>query len=233
MPGKIINVEMDNGGQAEAWLTTPDGPGPWPGLVILPEIYNANHWVREVADGYAAQGFMALAPDIYWRQDPGQYLAYTPEGQATGRALGFAMDLQAFTDDMRCYTAALSGNAACTGRIGTVGFCLGGKLVYLAAARGLVDAGVAYYAVQVEQHLDEAAALDRPLLMHFAELDAHVPPESYAVISETLAGKPDVELHLYPSADHGFNRFGYPPFHEPSATLALQRSLDFLSKHLA
>lgn len=232
MASKIINVEMNGGGQAQAWLATPDGPGPWPGVVILPEIYNANHWVREVADGYAAAGLLALAPDIYWRQDPGQYLAYTPEGQAVGRALGFSMDLQAFSDDMRSYVAALAGNAACTGRIGSVGFCLGGKLVYLAAARGLVDAGVAYYAVQVDQHLDEAATLKRPLLMHFGELDAHVPPESYAVLRDTLIGKPDVELHMYPSADHGFNRFGYPPYHEKSATLALQRSLDFLRQHL-
>lgn len=232
MSGEMIQVEMKNGGRAEAYLVTPEGSGPWPGLVILPEIYNANHWVREVADGYAAEGFVALAPDIYWHQEPGQYLEYTPAGQAAGRALGYAMDLQAFSDDMRAYCGALKASASCTGRVGTVGFCLGGKLAYLAATRALVDASVGYYAVQLDQHLSEASALVRPLLLHFAELDAHVPAQTYAQVRETLAGKPNVEVHLYPGADHGFNRFGYAPFHEPSAALALQRSLSFLRRHL-
>jgi len=232
MTGETIQVEMGNGDHAEAYLVTPAGSGPWPGLVVLPEIYNANHWVREVADGYAAQGFIALAPDIYWRQQPGQYLQYTPQGQAAGRALGSAMDLQAFSQDMRSYCTALRAIAGCADRVGAVGFCLGGKLAYLAAARGLVDAGVAYYAVQLEQHLAEAAALERPLLMHFAELDAHVPADKYAQICATLADKAAVEIHLYQGADHGFNRFGYPPFHESSATLALERSVAFLRRHL-
>ncbi|MCB1739982.1 MAG: dienelactone hydrolase family protein [Gammaproteobacteria bacterium] len=232
MPADTIQIDMGQEGRAEAYLSRPEGSGPWPGLVVLPEIYNANHWVREVADGYAAQGYLALAPDIYWRQSPGQYLPYTPEGQATGRALGYAMDLDAFTGDMGRYVGALTGASGCNGRVGTVGFCLGGKLAYLAATRGLVDAAVGYYAVQLDKHLDEAARLARPLLLHFAELDAHVPPDVVSQVEQALAARPDVEIHRYAGADHGFNRFGYPPFHEASAKLALERTLGFLGRHL-
>lgn len=87
-------------------MASPEGEGPWPGLVVLAEIYNANHWVRAVADGYPEQGFLCLAPDLYWRQEPGRYLDYTPEGQQESRALGQAMDLDAFTGDMADYARA-------------------------------------------------------------------------------------------------------------------------------
>lgn len=232
MTGEVLQLDMGGGGRAEAYLAQPDGEGPWPGLVVLPEIYNANHWVRAVADGYAAEGYLALAPDIYWRQDAGQYFEYTPEGQAAARALGYAMDLGAFTADMGAYVGALRAMAGCSGSVGTVGFCLGGKLVYLACARDLVEAGVAYYAVQLDQHLEEAAGLARPLLMHFAELDAHVPLSTVEQVRAALAGKPGAEIHFYEGADHGFNRFGYPPHHEASAELALARSLAFLRDNI-
>ena len=232
MAGEIRQLEMGGGGRAEAYLARPEGDGPWPGLVVLPEIYNANAWVRAVADGWAAEGFLALAPDIYWRQEPGRYLEYTPEGQVAARALGYAMDLDAFSADMAAYVGALRAMEGCSGRVGTLGFCLGGKLVYLACARGLVEAGVAYYAVQLDRHLDEAAGLARPLLLHFAELDAHVPPGTVAQVRAALAAKPEAEIHLYEGADHGFNRFGYPPHHEASAALALERSRAFLRLHL-
>ncbi len=228
----MMTIDMADGRQSEGYLARPEGAGPWPGVVILAEIYNANDWVRAVADGYAERGYLALAPDLYWRQDPGRYFEYTPEGQAEGRALGFAMDLDAFTGDMADYARALRADNDCSGRVGTVGFCLGGKLVYLACARDLVDAGVAYYGVQLDQHLDEAPGLARPLLMHFAELDGHVPLDTVDAVRAALAGKPAVDIHLYEGADHGFNRFGYPPFHEAAAALALERTHAFLGAHL-
>ncbi|MEK9661105.1 MAG: dienelactone hydrolase family protein [Alphaproteobacteria bacterium] len=232
MTGEMTRVAMAGGNAADAYVARPDGDGQWPGLVVLAEIYNANHWVRAVADGYAEQGFVCLAPDLYWRQEPGRYLEYTPEDQKIGRALGAAMDLDAFTDDMADYVAALAGRADCTGRVGTVGFCLGGKLVYLAVAHDLVDAGVGYYAVGLDRHLDEAATVTRPLLLHFADLDEHVPQDTVAAVKRALAGKANVAIHDYAGTDHGFNRFGYPPFHPEAAVVALDRSLAFLRASL-
>jgi len=233
MSGATTSLSMRGGETVEAYMARPEGDGPWPGLVILAEIYNANHWVRAVADGYAEQGFLCLAPDLYWRQDPGQYLDYTPEGQQAGRALGQAMDLDAFTDDMADYARALADHPDGTGKVGTVGYCLGGKLVYLAVARDVVDVGVGYYAVQLDKFLDEAAQATRPLMLHFAELDTRVPQETVSAVKKALDGKPLVKIYDYLGADHGFNRFGYPPYHPQAAEQALDRSLAFLRKHIS
>ena len=233
MSGATTSLSMRGGETVEAYMARPEGDGPWPGLVILAEIYNANHWVRAVADGYAEQGFLCLAPDLYWRQNPGQYLDYTPEGQQAGRALGQAMDLNAFTDDMADYARALADHPDGTGKVGTVGYCLGGKLVYLAVARDVVDVGVGYYAVQLDKFLDEAARVTRPLMLHFAELDTRVPQETVSAVKKALDGKPQVEIYDYLGADHGFNRFGYPPYHPQAAEQALDRSLAFLRKHIS
>jgi carboxymethylenebutenolidase len=233
MSGATTSLSMRGGETVEAYMARPEGDGPWPGLVILAEIYNANHWVRAVADGYAEQGFLCLAPDLYWRQDPGQYLDYTPEGQQAGRALGQAMDLDAFTDDMADYARALADHPEGTGKVGTVGYCLGGKLVYFAVARDVVDVGVGYYAVQLDKFLDEAAQVTRPLMLHFAELDTRVPQETVSAVKKALDGKPLVEIYDYLGADHGFNRFGYPPYHPQAAEQALDRSLAFLRKHIS
>lgn len=232
MAGEMIRIGAGDGASVEAYLAKPAGDGPWPGVVLLAEVYNVNHWVREVADGYAEQGYLCLAPDLYWRQEPRRYLEYNPQDQQVARTLGFSMDLDAFTGDMADYAKALKDRPDCVGKVGAVGFCLGGKLVYLAIARDLVDAGVAYYAVQVDQFLDEAPNVKKPLLMHFAELDEHVPQDAVAKIKAAIGAKPNVEIHDYPGADHGFNRFGYPPFHAEAAELALGRSLAFLKTNL-
>ena len=184
MKSTITSVKMRGGETVEAYLAQPKGKGPWPGLVILSEIYNANRWVRAVADGYAQQGFLCLAPDLYWRQNPGQYFDYTPEGQKAGRALGQKMDLDAFTGDMEDYVQALVEHPIGTGKVGTVGYYLGGKLVYLAAARDLVDVGIGYYAVQLDKILNEAGSVTRPLMLHFAELDARVPQKTVRAVKK-------------------------------------------------
>lgn len=228
----MTTITMSNGESAEAYLACPEGKGPWPGIVLLSEVYNVNHWVREVADGYAQRGHVCLAPDLYWRQEPGRYLQYNPDDQKVARSLGQAMDLDAFTGDMAEHVKTLADRPDCTGKVGAVGFCLGAKLVYLAVARNLVDAGVGYYAVQLDQFLDEAKTLNRPLMLHFAELDQHVPQATVALVKQALEGKDNVSIFDYAGADHGFNRFGYPPYHPQHAEVALKRSLDFLNTHL-
>jgi carboxymethylenebutenolidase len=232
MAGGMTRISAGDGGSLEAYLAIPEGEGPWPGIVLLGEVYNVNHWVRAVADGYAEQGYLCLAPDLYWRQEPGRYLDYTPEDQVDARRLGYSMDLDAFTGDMADYVKTLRDRADCSGKVGAVGFCLGGKLAYLTMARSLADAAVGYYAVQLDQFLDEAPNIDGPLMLHFAELDEHVPQETVAAVKAALAAKGNVDIYDYPGADHGFNRFGYPPFHAESAAQALDRSLALLAATL-
>lgn len=231
MTAESVRIQTREGAAFEAWLSLPPS-GRGPGLVVLAEIYNANPWVRSVVDRYAQDGYVVIAPDLYWRQEPGAYLPYTPEGQQRGRALGAAMDLDKFVEDMRTCAAWLRQRPECTGRVGTVGFCLGGKLVWLAMSHHAVDAGVAYYAVQLGDHLDAARTIDGPLMMHFGSLDHRVPPELYERIRGALSGKAHAHTYWYEGADHGFARDGYPPYHPEAAKLARERSLGFLGQHL-
>ncbi len=231
MTNRTVRIPAVNGGEFEAWLATPE-TGRGPGLILLGEIYNANPWLRCVADRYAAEGYVTLAPDLYWRQAPGVYLPYTPEGQQRGRALGAAMDLPLFIEDLRGCAQWLRQRADCTGRIGTVGFCMGGKLAWLGMSHHAVDAGVAYYAVQLEEYLNDAKAIDAPLMMHFGSLDHRVPRDLYERIRGRLAGKPHAHTYWYEGADHGFARDGYPPYHAEAAALAGRRTSEFLRQHL-
>jgi len=231
MTAESVRIRASDGGDFEAWLATPPS-APAPGLIVLAEIYNANAWVRSVAERYASEGYMVIAPDLYWRQEPGRYFAYTTDGQDRGRALGAAMDLPLFSEDLRACAEWLRHRPDCTGRIGAVGFCLGGKLVWLGMSHQAIDAGVAYYAVQLADHLDAARTIEGPLMMHFGALDYRVPPELYERIRASLAGRPHAHAYWYEGADHGFNRDGYPPYHPEAATLARRRTLQFLQQHL-
>jgi len=231
MTTEAVRIRARDGGNIEAWLASPPS-GRGPGLIVLAEIYNANDWARSVADRYAAQGYVAIVPDLYWRQQPGVYLPYTPEGQQRGRAMGAAMDLPLFIEDLRACADWLKQRSDCSGRIGSVGFCLGGKLVWLGMSHHAIDAGVAYYAVQLADHLDAAKTIEGPLMMHFGALDHRVPPDLYERVRGSLAGKPFAETYWYEGADHGFDRDGYPPYHPEAAALARRRTLDFLGQHL-
>lgn len=232
MKAQPASIPARDGGSFEGWVSAPDG-GRHPGIVVLAEIYNANHWVRGVCERYARQGYVVMAPDLYWRQAPGLYLDYNPEDQQRGRALGAAMDLEAFVRDLAACADWLRQRPDCTGRIGAVGYCLGGKLVWVGLANGAVDAGVAYYAVQMAEHLHSAPAITHPLMMHFGALDHRAPRDLYDRIAASLVGKPHASTYWYEGADHGFDRDGYPPYHPEAAALAGKRTQAFFARHLA
>lgn len=232
MSGDMVRIQAKDGsGSFEAYLAAPKG-GKGPGLIILPEIYNSNHWVREVADGYAERGFVCLAPDVYWRQQPGVYLQYNPEDQKRGRDLHAKFDHAKFGEDLQSGVDWLRARPDCNGKVGAVGYCLGGKLVYLGMAWHIIDAGSAYYAVQLDQFYEEAKKIDGPMTMHFGSLDYRVPPEMYRTLCEKLAHDKLCEMYWYEGADHGFNRFGYAPYHPEAAKLALDRTLAQFATHL-
>jgi carboxymethylenebutenolidase len=222
--GEEIRITAADGGTFAGYLALP-ARKPAPGLIVLPEIFNTNAHIRSVADGYAADGFVALAPDVFWRQEPGSYLPYTDEGRAKAYALRERLDNDQFTRDLGDAVAALRARPDCTGKIGVMGFCLGGLLAYLAGTRLPIDAAVSYYGVQIDPHLGEADHLKCPLLMHFAENDPHVPAETVAAIQARLGGLGNVSIHVYPGTEHGFNRQGYPPYNEAAAAQARQRTI--------
>lgn len=222
--GQEIEITAADSGTFAGYLTLPEAT-PAPGIVLLPEVFNINEHIRSVADGYAAEGFTVIAPDVYWRQEAGCYLPYTDEGRAKAQALRADLDTDQFANDLAATVAALKARPECTGKVGIVGFCLGGKFAYLSATRHGIDAAVSYYGVQIDQHLDEAEALGCPILMHFAENDPHVPAETVALIRERMGAWDKVEIEIYPGTEHGFNRYGYPPHNEAQAAVARQRTL--------
>ena len=229
--GEEIRLTAFDGGTFAAYLALPVRT-PAPGLVLLPEVFNTNPHIRSVADGYAAEGFIVLAPDVYWRQDPGCYAAYTDEGRAKVQALRARLDTDQFVKDLGDVLASLRARKDCTGKVGMIGFCLGGKFTYLAATRLPVEAAVSYYGVEIDKYLGEADRLRCPLLMHFAETDPHVPEATVAAIKARMGGWSNVEIHCYPGTEHGFNRQGYPPYNETQAKAARQRTLAHLRRLL-
>ncbi len=230
--GHEIEVKSRDGESFAAYLALP-AKLPAPGIVLLPEVFNTNPHIRSVCDGYAADGFVVLAPDVYWRQEPGSYMTYTDAGRARAQALRARLDTNQFAQDLEDTINALRARSDCTGKVGVIGFCLGGKFVYLSAARHAIDAGVSYYGVQIDQHLDEAANLKCPLLMHFAETDHAVPQATVDLVRKTLEPMGHAEIHQYPGTEHGFNRYGYPPHHEQQAAVARARTLEHFRRHLA
>src|ERR1700716_1084785 len=228
--GPAITLTATDGGRFAAYRARP-ARLPAPGLVVLPEVFNTNPHIRSVAEGYAAAGFIALAPDVFWRQEPANYLPYTDEGRAKARALWAELDTDQFARDLGDMVAALRGRADCTGKIGVMGFCLGGKFAYLASTRLPIEAAVSYYGVQIDQHLDEADRRRCPILMHFAENDPHVPAPTVAAIQARMGGSPGVGIQVYPGTEHGFNREGYPPYSEAAAVQARRLTLAHL-RHL-
>jgi carboxymethylenebutenolidase len=222
--GSEIELTARDGGSFAAYIGIPERT-PAPGIVLLPEVFNTNEHIRSVVDGYVAEGFLVIAPDVYWRQEPGAYLPYTDEGRAKAQALRAELDTDQFAADLGDIVAALKARPDCTGKVGVMGYCLGGKFAYLSSTRLPIDASASYYGVQIDEYLDEADHLDCPILMHFASDDPHVPASTVEAIRARMGDWGNVDIHVYPDTEHGFNRYGYPSHNESAAATARERTL--------
>src|SRR3546814_10466272 len=159
--------------------------------------------MRSAAENFAEEGYVVLVPDLFWRQQPGVELGYTPEDWNRAFELAQGFDEARGVEDVQAAITALRALPELEGGVGVVGYCLGGKLAYLAATRTDCDVAVGYYGVGIEQKLDEAENLRAPLVLHFAELDKFCPAEARAKIVDTLRSKPNVSLYTYPGCEIG------------------------------
>ncbi len=225
-------------------ITTPDGPfqgylalpasGTGPGLIVVQEIFGVNANIRALADWFAEQGYVAFAPDLFWRIEPG--IELTDQSEAEWKKafeLFGKFDADAGATDIQAAISELRAHPACTGKVGVIGFCLGGKMAYLAATRTDSDASIGYYGVGIQDMLGEADAIKNPLMLHIAGLDEFVPPEAQSQIEAGIGGHPQVTLHIYPDDDHAFAREGGAHYSAQSSSLAHQRTLDLLSAALS
>jgi len=204
-----------------------------PAVVVIQEIFGVNATMREVCDGLAGLGYLAVCPDLFWRLEPGVEL--TDKSQAEwDKALDLMgrFDVDQGVEDIRGVIDGLRAHSACDGKVGCVGYCLGGRLAYLTATRTECDASVGYYGVGIETYLPEAERLHHPVMLHIAEEDGFVPKEAQARIFAGLKDHPCVTLHSYPGRDHAFARPGGANFNQADADLANQRTAAFFEEHL-
>jgi len=229
-----ITVTAEDGGEFHAHVAEPDGPGPHPGLVVIQEIFGVNDVMRDLCRGYAEQGFLAVCPDLFWRLAPRIELTdKTDEEWQQAFDLMGRFDQAQGVADIQATLRHLRGAAGLTtGRVGAVGYCLGGRMAYFSATRTDSDANVGYYAVGLDEVLGEAGQITKPLMLHIAERDQFVPPETQKAVMDALAGHPQVTIHFYEGVDHAFARPGGAHYDAAAAQLADQRTLDFLHDHL-
>lgn len=227
-----VTIRAADGGSFSAYLATPKS-GKGPGIVLIQEIFGVNKVMRDLADGFAAQGYTVMCPDLFWRQQPGIQITDKTEAewkQAFSLFQGFNVDKG--VDDLKATLAALRQHPACGGKVGSVGYCLGGKLAYLMATRSDSDANVGYYGVGIPDQLNEAKNIKKPLMLHIAEKDQYCPPEAQKAIKEGLKGNAQVTIYSYPGADHAFARVGGQHYDKAAADLANQRTAEFFKKNL-
>jgi carboxymethylenebutenolidase len=233
-----IMIDAADQGRFSAYLAEPTGTGTAPGMLVIQEIFGVNPNVRAICDEYASNGYVALAPDLFWRQEPGVQLdSSTKEGwdrafqfyQGFSEAKGVE-DLIAALAWLRCNPRA--NGPRVNGKVGAVGYCLGGKLAYLMATRSDADAVVGYYGVGIEGSIGEAGAITKPLMLHIAEKDGFCPPEAQRKVRDGLAPITHVTIHSYPGVDHAFARKGGDHYDAAAATLADDRTAQFFSKNL-
>jgi len=218
-------------GSFDAYLALPPA-GRGPGLVLFQEIFGVNEHIRAVAEQYALDGFVVLAPDVFWRGQRRIELGYEGEQRQRGIALAMALKPPQVMADIAATVAALRARPEVAGaKVGAIGYCMGGRLAFFAAASAGVDAAVAYYGGGIHDQLDKAAGIRCPMLFHYAERDDNIPPAAVDKVRTAMHGK-TAEIHVYPGSLHGFNCWARSQYHAPSAALAHGRSLQFLSANL-
>ena len=228
----MVTIPAPDSGAFAAYLALP-AHATGPGVVVIQEIFGVNQVMRDITDWYAARGFVALCPDLFWRQEPGVQLTDQTEVEwQRAFQLYQGLDEARAVADTAAAMAFLRQHPACTGKVGGVGFCLGGKLAYLLAARHAPDCAVGYYGVGIEHALTEAANIRCPLLLHLAAQDQFCPPAAQAQLHQALDGQAQVTLHDYAQQDHAFARPGGAHYDAAAAELANLRTLEFFVRSL-
>ncbi|HEY0043142.1 MAG TPA: dienelactone hydrolase family protein [Allosphingosinicella sp.] len=229
----MIQIDtLDGGSSFEAYLAEPQGT-PKGAIVVIQEIFGVNPGIRQKCDEWAAKGYLALAPDLFWRLQPGVEL--DPDAEAEFKqALNLMgrFDQDAGIADIEATIRAARARLPEGGKVGCVGFCLGGRLAYMTAARTDVDATVGYYAVGLPDILHERNAISRPLMLHIAGADHFVTPDQQRAMHEALDDHPRVTLYDYPGEDHGFAAEMGKRRSEDAARLADSRTQAFFAEHI-
>jgi carboxymethylenebutenolidase len=226
-----MKILAEDGATFEAYVST-TGAERRPGLIICSEAFGVNSHMRSVADRFAQHGYLVVAPDLLWRIEPGMEIAYNEAGLKRGSEIAAAFDKNLGAKDVQRTLNQLRQRPDCSGKVGILGFCIGGAVSYLAAARSALDACVSYYGKGIEDYLDEAVAITCPTVLHYAGADRFIPASVVAQVRDALFSKKNIEIFDYPGVDHGFNSEDRRAYNPEVAELALKRTLKVLKRGL-
>jgi carboxymethylenebutenolidase len=225
--GETLSITAADGHRFKGYLAVPeDSRGP--SVLILQEIFGVNRHIRGVCDRFAEEGYFALAPDLFARLEAGVELEYDDAGRDRGIQLARRLKADSALADIRAALNAVRALPGASGKAGVVGFCFGGRLAYLTAARTDVAAAVCYYGGGIENHAAEARAIRCPIMMHWGAEDAAITSAARETVRAALAGHDRAEFYVYAEAGHGFNCDQRPNYHRFSASLAHARTLGLL-----
>src|SRR6266481_3070612 len=226
-----IAIEGHNGAFA-AYIARPKTL-PAPAVVVLQELFGVTADICKTCHELAEQGFLAVAPDLFWRQEPGVDLSVTSEADwQHGLRLYQAYDRDAGVRDINDTLDTVAKLPECTGKIAVQGYCLGALMTFMTAVRCHVDAAVAYHGADTEKYLGEVDNLRAPLLMHLGEEDEFISKPAQAQIKAALGSKPDATVYIYPGQRHAFARHNGAHYNAAAATLANRRTSEFLHQRL-
>ena len=220
--GRLIDLAASDGHKFSAYQADPSGP-PKGGLVVIQEIFGVNSHVREVCDGFAADGYLAIAPALFDRAERDVELGYEEEDRQKGMKLRGQIDWNENTKDVIATREAISS----AGKVGIVGYCFGGTVAWLGACSGSFDAAVGYYGGFIHTFLDRNSTC--PVQLHFGAEDQGIPQEN---VEQIRAAKPDADIYVYDDAGHGFICDHRASYHEGATKTSRSRTLSFFEEHL-
>lgn len=224
------DIKIKAGGtEFGAYLASPNKPAT-AGVIVIQEIFGVNHHIRAVTDRLAAEGYVAIAPDIFHAQEAGVQLGYDEAGMNKGIKLMQKLNPPATLADIKACLDYLKNEKGCE-KVGVTGFCMGGMLTYLTAANLPVDAAAAYYGGGIANFLDQAKNIRCPIIFHFGDKDAHIPLSQVDKIKDATKSLKDCDVYVY-SADHGFHCDERGSYDATAAKQAWARTLDLFKKFL-
>lgn len=227
-----INLTAFDGRNFSAYIARP-AQSSAPAIVVCQEIFGVNAAMRHICDDLAKQGYLAICPDLFWRQERGIQLSdQSDEEMQIAFKLYGEFNIELGVVDLLAAIGHVRKMEGCNGAVGTVGYCLGGKLAFLLMSRTDVDCGVSYYGVGLDEILHEVQDIRRPLLMHMAENDKFVSLSARNKILEKIARNPHITAHVYLAVDHAFARPAGVHFNATAAKIANERTTAFFAANL-
>ncbi len=232
MADYIDVAATDGSGSFKAYIARPES-GSGPVIIALQEIFGVNAGMREICDDLAKEGYIAICPDLFWRMKPGVDITDKSK-EEWDEAFGYFQNFDhgKGMEDIAATVAAARAIGGGSGKVGAVGYCLGGLLAFNTSAETDVDASVSYYGVGLDTKLDDKDKITTPLLMHIAEEDGFVDKDAQARIKAGLADNDQIAIHSYAGVDHAFARPDGVNWDEAAATLANSRTRDFFQANL-